>query len=148
MFRSTLVALVTIVCLSGCEKTIINRGYDIGTAEFDNIIVGKDNMVSVTAKLGTPTFRSSVLRDNGDYCWYYSSKQMTKIGVFNPKTVRSITYVITFDSNDVVKSVERSDYEQPINITKDSVKAQTGKSKGVIRETFGGMGKYINMYEK
>ena len=147
MFRSNLCVLM-VICLTGCAKTIINRGYDSETAEFNSIIVGKDNTVSVTSKLGTPTFRSSVLRDNGDYCWYYASKQMTKIGVFNPKTVRSITYIITFNSNDVVKSVERSDSEQPINITKDSVKAQSGKSKGVLRETFGGMGKYINMYEK
>lgn len=136
------------VGVSGCEKSIINRGYDIGTAEFDNVVVGKDTSSSVLMKLGTPTFRSSVLSANGEYCWYYSSKQMTKLGVLNPRTIRSITYIVTFGSNDIVKSVERSDFEQTVVRESDTVVVQTGKNKGIIKETFGGMGKYIDMFEK
>lgn len=148
MIRISLVTLLVIVGISGCERSIINRGYDVGTADFDTITVGKDTPVSVAKKIGSPTFRSSVLHSNGDYCWHYSSKQMSKFGILNPQTVRTITYIITFGANDIVKSVERLEFEKPVPIERDTVNSNTGKTKGVFKETFGGMGKYIDMYDK
>ena len=73
---------------------------------------------------------------------------MTKLGVLNPQTVHSVTYVSTFGSNDIVKSVNKSNYESPVTHEGDTVNTQYGKNKGIMKETFGGMGKYIDMYSK
>lgn len=148
MISRTLHVLGLLLFVSGCEKVVINRGYDVNTADFSTIKIGTDTAKSVFAKLGSPTLRSSVLDENGGYRWFYSAKQMTKLGFMNPKTVRAKTYIITFNSSDIVKSVEQSSYENPVVIERDTVPAKTGKTKGIVKEVFGGMGKYLDAYSK
>lgn len=148
MVNKLFFVLVIIVMLSGCEHAIINRGYDVETADFTQIKVGKDTATDVFNKLGSPTVRSSVLHTNGDYCWYYSAKQQTKFGFMNPKTVRVMNYVITFNSSDVVKAIDKSSYEKPVVLERDTIRSESGKTKGIFKETFAGMGKYMDMYNK
>ena len=136
------------VMFSGCERAVINRGYDVDIAKFNQVNVGQDTATDVFNRLGSPTVRSSVLHANGDYCWIYSAKQQTKFGFINPKTVRVINYVITFNSSDIVKSIDKNSYEKPVTLARDTMKSESGKTKGVLKETFGGMGKYLDMYDK
>ncbi len=136
------------VFLSGCEKTVVNRGYNVILVDFDSVKVGTDTASTVFKKIGSPSFRSSVLHDGGEYCWYYSGEQMSKRGVMTLETVNTKTYVITFNSADVVKSVSVKQSKNDINFEKDTVVTKLGKSKGILTETFGGMGRYIDAYSK
>ena len=144
---SYVVLLIFICCLSGCDNTVINRGYDVATADFKKIIPGKDTIQDVFDKFGSPTVRSSVIQHNGDYCWYYSSKHLTKSGFLKPTLQSKQLWIITFGKNNVVNSVKLSNNEVPINMIYDSSKSG-GKTKGVVKETFGGIGKYLHKYDK
>ncbi len=147
-FCKTLFTVVSLVVVSACEKTVINRGYSINEEDFNSIKIGTDTVHNVFAKLGSPTLRSSVLDKTGGYRWFYSGKQMTKFGFTEPKTVRTDTYVITFNSSDVVTSVNRISEETAIPVEMDTVTDKSGKTKGAINELFGGMGRYIDAYSK
>jgi len=139
---------IPLFLITGCEKTVINRGYDVEVADFSSIKVGADTVETVALKLGSPTVRSSVLQPNGDYRWYYSAENMTKFGFMKPRTTRNVSCVITFNSSDIVKSVEKSSFRKHIVMNKDTIPTRSGKTRGVFKETFGGMGKYIDKYNK
>lgn len=139
--------LLSLLLLTGCEQSVLNQGYDIETADFNNIKPGLDDMTTVFQKLGSPTVRSSVRHENGEFCWYYAAKQLKKFGFMNPKVTSQKTYVITFMLNGKVKSVTSSSYEQVVHTVSETTKVG-GKNKGVLKETFGGLGKYTQRYDK
>ena len=142
------VILLIVTCyLSGCDDTVINRGYDVATADFKKIISGKDTIQDVFDKFGSPTVRSSVIQPNGDYCWYYSSKHLTKSCFLKPTLQSKQLWIITFGKNNIVKSVKLSNDETPVHMISDSSQSG-GKHKGVVKETFGGIGKYLHKYDK
>lgn len=143
MVRASL--LVVLLAVSACETTVINRGYVVETADFSKIVVGKDDAQAVFDKLGSPTIRSSVRQNNGDYSWYYVSKRTEKYSFMDPKVVDQKTMVITFGDKGLVKSIKESTYEKPISTVSDTTKTE-GKTAGVMSETFGGLGKYLKKY--
>ena len=131
---------------SACEKTVVNRGYVLNVADFSKISVGKDNAKTVFEKVGSPTIRSSVTSDTGGYSWYYISKKTEKNGFLDPKVVGQKTMIVSFDKNDIVRSVTESTYEKDIDIVNDKTKTG-GKDAGILGETFGGLGKYMKRYK-
>ncbi len=144
---SYIVFLICTCLLSGCSDTVINRGYDVATVNFTQIKPGKDTIQDVFNKFGSPTIRSSVIHQNGDYCWYYSSKNLTKQGFMKPTLNSKQLWIVTFGKNNVVKSVKLSNNEQHIKMISDTSKSG-GKTKGILKETFGGMGRYLDKYDK
>ncbi len=144
---SYIVLLIITCCLSGCNESVINRGYDVSTVDFNQIKPGKDTIEDVFNTFGSPTVRSSVIHQNGDYCWYYSSKNMTKLGFFKPTIHDRQLWIVTFDKNHIVKSVKLSNSENPVHMIHETSKSG-GKTKGVIKETFGGIGKNLQKFDK
>ena len=137
---------LSVFFLASCEKVVVNRGYVIETADFAKISVGHDDAQSVFDKVGSPTIRSSVIGASGEYRWYYVSKKMEKAGFLDPKAIDQKTIIVTFDSNDVVKSVDESSYEKDIQVIGEKTKTE-GKDAGILGETFGGLGKYMKRYK-
>ncbi|MDR0630607.1 MAG: outer membrane protein assembly factor BamE [Holosporales bacterium] len=137
--------LIPILLLSACEKTIINRGYIIELENFKKVIVGKDNEINVIDKLGSPTTRSSVSNEKGEYTWYYVNKKMEKNGFLDPKVVEQKIFSITYSRNGIVKSIQESSDEIKIATVSEKTKTE-GKTAGIIKETFGGLGKYMKRY--
>ena len=135
----------SVFVFSACEKTIINHGYVIESADFKKITVGKDNANSVYALFGSPTMRSSVISKDGSYNWYYVSKMTEKNGFLDPVVISQKTVIVKFDKNATVMSVTESSYEKSINTVSEKTKTE-GKTAGVIGETFGGLGKYMKRY--
>ncbi|MDR1476044.1 MAG: outer membrane protein assembly factor BamE [Holosporales bacterium] len=137
--------MLVLFVVSACETVVVNRGYTIESADFSKIAVGKDTAEAVFMKFGSPTLRSSVVAHNGDYSWYYVSKRMEKNGFLDPKIVDQRTIVVTFRSDNVVRSVRESTYEKPISVVNEKTKTE-GKTAGIVGETFGGLGKYMKRY--
>lgn len=133
--------------LSGCSENVINRGYDVATVDFTKIQPGKDTLETVWEKFGSPTTISSVIHPNGDYCWYYSSKNMTKSGFLKPTLKNTKLWIITFDKNNTVKSVKLNNKEYKINMKHETSKSD-GKTRGIGKELFGGAGRYIHKFDK
>ena len=148
MFRYLIVPIVSLFFVSACERSIVNRGYDIESVDFSCVKAGYDTPASVARKIGTPTFRSSVLHPNGEYRWYYYAEFATKLGFTKPKTERSECYIITFNSGNVVKSIEKKVIKKTIIRNKDTISTRLGKTKGMLKEVFGGAGKYLDKYSK
>lgn len=144
---SYIVLLIVTCLLSGCNQTVINRGYDVATVDFKSIQPGKDTLETVFDKFGSPTIRSSVIHSNGDYCWYYSSKNMKKIGFLKPTIQNKQLWIITFNKNHIVKSVELSNNEYPIHIVSETSKSG-GKTKGIRKELLGSAGRYIHQFDR
>lgn len=141
------IAMVLVCALFGsaCEKNVINRGVVFDSVDYKKVIVGKDDAVSVFNKIGSPTFRSSVSSENGEYSWYYVSKRTEKNGFLDPKIVDQNTVIITFSKSNKVISVNTSSVDKEIKSVKDTTKT-AGKTAGVFGETFGGLGKYLKPY--
>lgn len=140
-----LFSLVAVLFETGCEKTVVNRGYAMDSADFSKILIGKDDAQAVFDKVGSPTISSSVEDEKGGYSWYYVSKKTEKNGFLDPKVIDQETMIVSFDSNGVVRSINKSTYEKNIKIVRDQTKAG-GKGAGIIGETFDGLGKYMKRY--
>lgn len=139
--------LVSCLFLASCEKTVLNRGYIMESADFSKIVVGKDDARAVFKAFGSPTMRSTLKDDMENYSWYYVSKRAEKTGPLDPSIVDQKTMVVTFDKNNVVLSVKDATHEHDIQTVSETTQTE-GKSKGLIGETFGGMGKYLKRYTK
>ncbi|MDR0695742.1 MAG: outer membrane protein assembly factor BamE [Holosporales bacterium] len=126
---------------------MINRGYDVKQEEFNHIIVGQDTAQTVFNRFGSPTVRSTVLGEDGSYSWYYVSKKSEKNGFLEPKVVEQTTMIVTFKSNDVVKSVTRGTGEQSVAAVNEKTMTH-GKTGGIVSEAFGGLGKYRKQFEQ
>ncbi len=129
----------------GCETTVINHGYVVKPEDFKKITVGRDNAGTVYSFFGSPTMRSTVANSDGGYTWYYVSKMTEKTSFLDPKVIDQRTMVVTFDKNNVVKSVKESTYEKPLVTVSDKTQTK-GRTAGVMGETFGGIGKYMKRY--
>lgn len=132
---------------TACEKTVVNRGYSVESADFSKISIGKDDAQAVFEKVGSPTIRSSVEGVNGEYSWYYVSKKTEKNGFLDPKVIDQKNIIVSFDQNGIVKSIKESSYEQQVSVVSEQTKTG-GKDAGIVGETFGGLGKYMKRYSK
>jgi outer membrane protein assembly factor BamE (lipoprotein component of BamABCDE complex) len=132
---------------SACEKTVINHGYAVKREHFKKITAGKDNAGVIYKVFGAPTMRSSVVASDGSYSWYYVSKMTEKTSFLMPVVVDQVTVVVTFDKKGIVKSVRESSYEKPISTVSEKTETK-GKTQGAFKETFGGLGKYMNRFSE
>jgi outer membrane protein assembly factor BamE (lipoprotein component of BamABCDE complex) len=130
---------------SACEKTVINHGYAVKREHFKKITAGKDNVVAIYRAFGAPTIRSSVTSEDGSYSWYYVSKITEKTSFLTPVVIDQVTVIVTFDRHGIVKSVRESSYEKPISTVSEKTETK-GKTKGALKETFGGLGKYMSRF--
>ncbi len=138
----SLVVLGVFCC--GCETSVVNRGH-VGFERFDNIHVNKDDMNRIYERFGAPTIKSTIVSEDGCVSWYYISKRVEKTSFLSEKVVDNKTVRITFDKNGIVRSVKESSYENPIPYSSETTKTD-GNTHGIMKETFGGMGKYLDRY--
>lgn len=113
----TFVLFLSLLFLAACETTIINRGYEMAAVNFDDIVIGKDNMQLVFDKYGSPTARSSVISDEGEYTWYYAYKKFAKTCFLKPGVVEQKIVAVTFGANDMVVSVNAIFGDKKIKMT-------------------------------
>lgn len=148
MSRELIFGCFLLLMFTGCSnKTVVNRGYDFTSANFSKIIIGKDKIEDVFQKLGSPTLRSTVLQANGDFYWYYATEQKVQSGAFLSRTEYKKLYCVKFNKYGVVQAANMIDGENKITSVTETTKT-TGKSKGIFKELFGGMGKNLERYSK
>jgi outer membrane protein assembly factor BamE (lipoprotein component of BamABCDE complex) len=91
--------------------------------------------------------RSSANGENGEYAWYYVYKKAEKNGLGGQKTVEQKVIAVTFGSGGVVRSVKECAGGTSVDTVSEKTKT-SGKTKGVLGETFGGLGKYMKRYSE
>jgi outer membrane protein assembly factor BamE (lipoprotein component of BamABCDE complex) len=97
-------ALVLLLCfITACHPRINSRGNGHVEENFNSFIVGKTTMDDVLEKCGPP----SLHRDN--HCWIYVGFKIEEDTFKNVKLIHESTVRMIFDSNNVLKSIEKID---------------------------------------
>ena len=146
MKLACVIVVLSVIFNAGCEKTMYTRGYSVDFSDFKSIRVGKDDAQAVFDKVGSPSIRSSVEDEKGQYSWYYVTKKTEKNGFLDPKVIEQKTVEISFDASGIVSSVKERRGENKIEIVKD-VTETSGKGTGIANEILGGLGKYRKRYQ-
>jgi outer membrane protein assembly factor BamE (lipoprotein component of BamABCDE complex) len=137
--RSARIALALGIgmALVGCTSIRDRQGYFVDEVLISSVQPGVDNLQSVQATLGRPTFTGQFT----DRDWYYVSRETRQLAFNHPKPVEQTVLHVRFDEAGNVVSVERSGLEQVVSI--DPMDAETptlGRDRGFFQELFGNIG--------
>jgi outer membrane protein assembly factor BamE (lipoprotein component of BamABCDE complex) len=135
MGSGTLLALV--VLASGCQSIKDKRGYLAEDVLLQSVQPGIDNMKSVEASLGRPTFAS----EYGQPSWYYVSSTTSRRPLSSPKIKEHSVFTVHFDSTGKVLSTEKSGIERVARLSPDGKKTPTlGRERSFFEDLFGNIG--------
>lgn len=95
-------AILVAASVAGCTPDIEQRGNLPEQDQLAQIHPGSTTREQVVKVLGTP---SSTGVFDGD-AWYYISRKTKQVSFFDPEVLDQQVYVINFDGNGVVKSVD------------------------------------------
>ena len=100
-----LAAVVAGLGLAGCAASVDQRGNLPEPEQIAAIHPGTTTRDQVTKILGTPS-STGVFNDKS---WYYISRKTKQLAFFDPDVLDQQVYVVNFDGNGVVKSVDHKD---------------------------------------
>ncbi len=131
-------ALLALAILAGgCQAIKDKRGYLADAVLLDAVHPGIDNMQSVEATLGRPTFASAY----GEPTWYYVSSTTSRKPFTSPKIKDHSVFAVNFDSSGKVLSTDRSGMEQVVRLNPDGDKTPTlGRERSFFEDLFGNIG--------
>jgi len=96
-----------VLMLSACAPTLDNRGHLPDADQLAEIHPGQTTKDQVVKILGTPS--STGVFD--DKHWYYISKKTKQVAFFDKDVLDQQVYVINFDNQGVVKTVDHKDLQ-------------------------------------
>ena len=138
---SSVVAMSSIAIIADCAATVEQRG-NLPTpeklAEIQPGVTSKDAVIKV---LGSP---SSVSIFN-DKSWYYISRRTGQTAFFEPDVLDQQVYIVSFDDQGVVKTVDHKGVEDARAI--DPVPRATpapGRELTFLEQVIGNVGKFNN----
>jgi outer membrane protein assembly factor BamE (lipoprotein component of BamABCDE complex) len=104
------ILLMAVACfLEACQPRINARGNVIVEEKFKNFAVGKTTMQDVLTQCGAP----SLLRNN--YLWIYVGARSEEKAFSDPKLNDKFVVRMEFDSNKILKSIEKIDAQPKDN---------------------------------
>lgn len=109
---SAIAAILIAAGLIGCAPDVERRGDLPEKTDLAQIHPGTTTRADVVKLLGSPSSTGIFDQDS----WYYISKETRQISFFDPKILDQQVYVISFDGNGVVKSVEHKTLQDARNV--------------------------------
>lgn len=135
--RATIVAICTALALAGCTSTKSRHGYVYDPTLANAIQPGIDNMTSVEATLGRPSYTSEF----GPMTWYYVTTTSEQRPFSQPKIQQLNVMAVKFDNNGSVVAAEFTGKERMARITPDGDKTPTlGRQRSFFEDLFGNVG--------
>jgi outer membrane protein assembly factor BamE (lipoprotein component of BamABCDE complex) len=138
---SVLCAVSSIVMIAGCGSMVEQRG-NLPTQEklaaIQAGVTSKDEVIKI---LGSP---SSVSIFNNK-TWYYISRRTGQTAFFDPDVIDQQVYIVSFDDQDVVKTVDHKGVQDAKAI--DPVPRATpapGRELTFLEQVIGNVGKFNN----
>jgi len=129
--------LALAVLAGGCQAIKDKRGYLAEDVLLQSVQPGLDNMKSVEATLGRPTFASQY----GQQSWYYVSSTTSRRPFSSPKIKEHSVFTVNFDSAGKVISTETSGMERLARLSPDGKKTPTlGRERSFFEDLFGNIG--------
>ncbi|HTV88736.1 MAG TPA: outer membrane protein assembly factor BamE [Stellaceae bacterium] len=108
----SLAVILVAAVLAGCEPDIEKRGELPERSEIAQIHPGTTTRTEVAKLLGSPS--STGIFDPNH--WYYISRETKQVSFFDPDVLDQQVYVISFDGNGIVTSVEHKTLQDAENV--------------------------------
>jgi outer membrane protein assembly factor BamE (lipoprotein component of BamABCDE complex) len=136
--RVPLLALA-VASVAACGASVDQRGNLPETDKLAEIQPGTTTRDQVVKILGTPS--STGVFDSNN--WFYISRKTKQLAFFNPDVVDQQVYIVRFDGNGVVASVDRKDLNDGRDI--EPVPGATpapGRELTFIEQVLGNLGRF------
>jgi outer membrane protein assembly factor BamE (lipoprotein component of BamABCDE complex) len=133
------VLAATVAVVAGCGATIDQRGNLPEADRLAEIRPGATTRDQVVKLLGTPS--STGVFD--DRSWFYISRKTRQFAFLNPDVLDQQVYIVRFDSNGVVASIDRKDLKDGRDI--EPVPGATpaaGRELTFLEQVIGNMGRF------
>lgn len=134
------ISIGSLMLTTACTPTHHVRGNYLKDYQIAEVQPGQDGVSEVVRKLGSPTTQSTF----DHRIWYYIGQETEKRGVFDAEVKEEQVVVVTFDNNNIVKSVEIADVDRnDLPYVKDKTPT-SGTEVTVIQQLVGNLGKFNN----
>src|SRR5215471_1326051 len=144
-FASTrhLFAALVISCagaVMSCAPSVEQRGNLTNPDKIAEIHAGSTTKDEVAKILGTP---SSVSVFNNDKSWYYISRRTSQTAFFEPAVLDQQVYIVRFDDQGVVKTVDHKVFDDGKEITPVArATPAPGRELSFLEQLIGNLGKF------
>ena len=138
--RHSLVLLIAASGIAGCAPSVEQRGNLPSPDKLSEIHAGSTTKDEVTKILGTP---SSVSVFNNDKSWYYISRRTAQTAFFDPTVLDQQVYIVKFDDQGVVKTVDHKVLEDGKEITPVArATPAPGRELSFLEQLIGNLGRF------
>lgn len=140
--RHLLVVFVTTLGVASCAPSVEQRGNLPSPDKLSEIHAGTTTKDEVAKILGTP---SSVSVFNNDKSWYYISRRTSQTAFFDPAVLDQQVYIVSFDDQGVVKTVDHKVLEDGKEITPVArATPAPGRELSFLEQLIGNLGRFNN----
>jgi len=138
--RHLLVLFTSVSALAGCAPSVEQRGNLPAAEKLSEIHAGSTTKDEVVKILGTP---SSVSVFNNDKSWYYISRRTAQTAFFEPAVLDQQVYIVRFDDQGVVKTVDHKVFDDGKEITPVArATPAPGRELSFLEQLIGNLGKF------
>jgi outer membrane protein assembly factor BamE (lipoprotein component of BamABCDE complex) len=125
--------------VAACAASVDQHGNLPPPDRLSEIHAGSTTRDQVTKILGTPS--STGVFD--DKSWYYISRKTEKVAFFDPDVLDQQVYVVNFDGNGVVKSVDHKDMKDGRSIEPaPGATPAPGRELTFLEQVLGNLGRF------
>src|SRR4051794_15012670 len=137
-FRLPVLAL-TVAAAAGCGATVDQRGNLPEPDKLAEILPGTTTRDQVVKILGTPSSTGVFDEKN----WFYISRKTKQFAFFSPDVLDQQVYVVRFDGDGVVASVDRKDLQDGRDIQPvPGATPAPGRELTFLEQILGNMGRF------
>jgi|SRR5215469_13058600 len=138
--RHLLVLFTSVSALASCAPSVEQRGNLPAAEKLSEIHAGSTTKDEVVKILGTP---SSVSVFNNDKSWYYISRRTAQTAFFEPAVLDQQVYIVRFDDQGVVKTVDHKVFDDGKEITPVArATPAPGRELSFLEQLIGNLGKF------
>ena len=138
--RHLLVLFTSVSVLASCAPSVEQRGHLPAPEKLSEIHAGSTTKDEVVKILGTP---SSVSVFNNDKSWYYISLRTSQTAFFEPAVLDQQVYIVRFDDQGVVRSVDHKVLEDGKEISPVArATPAPGRELSFLEQLIGNLGKF------
>jgi len=138
--RHLLRVIASVSVLASCAPSVEQRGNLPTPEKLSEIHAGSTTKDEVVKILGTP---SSVSVFNNDKSWYYISRRTAQTAFFEPALLDQQVYIVRFDEQGVVKTVDHKVLDDGKEITPVArATPAPGRELSFLEQLIGNLGKF------
>jgi len=137
MIIRKIIVIILIFFLTSCLSRVENKGYSFYLTDYKikRGLSGKDEIIK---NMGSPTLISYI--DNEAF-WIYFEEEVRKLLFFKPKILSRKILLVTFDENNIVKTLDHYELDDENNIKFNEKHTKVRKIKrGFFADLFGNIG--------